>query len=59
MLCGCKEPCFENGKSWGHLEGVMCDFLSENVCGKTGLEVNVYTSAEQYEEAKNAENGQV
>ena len=23
LLCGCKEKCFEQGKCWGHLEGVL------------------------------------
>ena len=28
-LCGCKEPCFEKGEQWGHLQGVMCKHQSE------------------------------
>ena len=31
-LCGCNEPCFENGeKCWGHLGTVMCLNLSETI----------------------------
>lgn len=28
-LCGYKESCFENGKQWGYLHGVMCKHQSE------------------------------
>ena len=59
MICGYKENCFENGKQWGHLEGVLCDFLKENICGKTGLEVIVYTTEKQYEEALGIENNSI
>lgn len=33
--CGCKEKCFKKGEMWGHLEGVMCECLSEKCIQNT------------------------
>lgn len=55
-LCGCKEKCFENGKCWGHFEGIMCENLGEteingehkSICSTTNEEVLVYTTDMDY-----------
>jgi hypothetical protein len=57
-LCGCKEPCFEVGEQWGHLEGVLCKHSSEKplngeqvgTCGKTGEVVRYYGSESKIRE---------
>jgi len=56
-LCGCKEKCFINGQQWGHLEGVMCKYLSEikdksgefyDICHVDKSKVTTYTTETQY-----------
>ena len=32
-ICGWKEQCFERGECWGHLEGILCQYLSEKEDG--------------------------
>lgn len=57
-LCGWKEPCFEEGKCWGHLEGVMCQHLTEkciegaiqSICHKDNSQVKMYTTHSEYVE---------
>ena len=58
-LCGCKEPCFERGECWGHLEGVLCEHLIEkedgagngfiDYCKKINEPVYRYENNVQYE----------
>jgi hypothetical protein len=53
-LCGCLETCFEQGRCWGHFEGVMCAHLSDDginslCCRYDEFElVNCYTTEEEY-----------
>ena len=57
-ICGRKENCFVKGENWGHLNGVMCCFVSEKktesgnvcTCAITGEEVKLYTTAEEYKQ---------
>lgn len=58
LLCGCKEKCFEQGKCWGHLEGVLCEHLEEHdvspmvsvsVCGITKKIVAPYSTKKEYD----------
>lgn len=57
-LCGPNEPCFEQGKCWGHLEGVMCEHLEEcdeilqglrSICGITKKMVRPYSTKREYD----------
>lgn len=59
-LCGPNEVCFEKGECWGHLEGVMCKYLSEGengfVCKKINIFIkqhNVYTTHKEYKRILN------
>lgn len=56
-LCGCLEPCFENGEeSWGYFGGVMCKYLGEKkvgknivaICSKTEEVTDCYTNESEY-----------
>ena len=62
-LCGKNENCFKHGKCWGHLEGILCEFLGElqnpisglslgSCCMKTWEKVNHYETKDQYDRAK-------
>lgn len=59
-MCGCKEPCFENGECWGHLQGVMCKYLGtetkENVCSKTMEDVTAYLTKDEHDKLKGGNN---
>lgn len=65
LLCGLNENCFENGKCWGHLEGVMCKFLGGGgkydthfFCNKIQKYIkvkNVYSTHKEYNKCKQKE----
>ena len=48
-ICGWKESCFENGKQWGHLEGIMCKHLGEDTCLIDNQEIEFYGSQKEYD----------
>lgn len=67
-ICGYKEPCFEKGEQWGHLEGVMCKHQSEvdndtgngtvGYCLKFKVKTAHYDNSYRYNQLKKKEKGE-